>query len=261
MRKITFLAFAAAISGSAFAGPMGKWMLTDGDNARDAFIQGGNVQTFSQGANTELQYAICWNANYLGGTFTTIGRDVNGDGGVYDLNHNQVDTFNNFSNIDGQHLDGTLDTLRGISYATNFTTGDIVQYSDNFFNAPVGSIYNAGAFDVWSITYNAATDTLFLGRNGVIDQITVGGAYIGSFAAVGGPVRSLAYDASDSTMWYLTFDGQDIIQIDAAGNILSREVVGLGGNYWGGEIAPVPEPATMAALGLGAAAMLRRRKK
>lgn len=261
MKKITLLAFAVAAAGAAYAGPIGKWMLTDGDHATDAFIQGSNVQTFGQAAGTTLQYPLCWNANYLGGTFTTIGRDVLAAGGVYDQNHVQVDTFLNFSNIDGQHLDGTLDTKRSISYATNYSTGDIVQYADQYFNSPVGSIYNAGAGDVWSITYNGKTDTLFLGRNGVIDEITVGGAFVGSFAAAGGRIRSLAYDASDSTMWYLTDDGQDIVQIDEAGNILSREVVGLGGNYWGGEIAPVPEPATMAALGLGAAALLRRRRK
>jgi len=258
--KFALIAVAAASIAAAGGGPASLWMLTDGDSATDALIQGGSVQTFAQGANTTLQYPIAWNPTYLGGTFITVGRDINTNGGVYDTNHNQVGTFINFSTIAGEHLDGTLDTSAGRTYATNFSTGDVVQYNDALFNGPVSSIYNTTA-GLWSITYNAVTGTLFLGGAGVITEITTGGAFVNSFTTPDGNVRSLAYDSLDNTMWYLSGNGADIVQINAAGSELSRMTVNLGGNYWGGEMAPVPEPATFMALGLGLAALLIRRKK
>ena len=236
-------------------------MLTDGDSQTDAMIQGGSVNTFAQGAGTNLQYAIAWNGNYLGGTFMTVGRDLGGAGGVYDLSHTQVNTFINFTTFAGEHLDGTMDTARQVTYAANFTTGDVIQYADQYFNAPTGSLYNIGAFNLWSITYHAGRDSLFLGGNGVITEIDMSGNLVGSFATPDGVVRSLAFDGTDSTMWYLSGSGSDAVQIDAFGNELGRTVVNLGGNYFGGEIAPVPEPATFLALGLGLAALLIRRKK
>jgi hypothetical protein len=259
--QFTLLALASAAIASAGSGPLGVWMLTDGDGGTDVFIQGGSVTTFAQGGNTNLQYAIAWNPTYLGGTFTTVGRDMGEAGGVYDLSHTQVDTFSNFSSFSGEHLDGTLDTVRGISYASNFTTGDVVQYNDNLFNAPTTSIYNVGSFALWSITYHAGRDSLFLGGNGLITEIDVNGNFVGSFATPDGTVRSLAYDSLDDTMWYLSSNGDDIVQINHLGNELGRSTVNLGGNFWGGEIAPVPEPATFIALGLGIAALLIRRKK
>ncbi|MDQ2986453.1 MAG: PEP-CTERM sorting domain-containing protein [Armatimonadota bacterium] len=255
---------AASVAAAGSVGPQGVWMLTDGDNATDAMIQGGSVQTFGQAAFAELQYPIAWNSNFLGsgsGAFMTVGRDQNGRGGVYDINHNVIGNFGNFTSFTGQHLDGTLDTAAQLTYASNFTTGDVVQYTNAYFDAPSVSIYNAGAGNLVSITYNAATGTLFLGGDGTITEITTGGAFVNSFTTPDSWVRSLAYDASDNTMWYLSFSGTDIVQVNAAGSEVGRTTVNLGGNYWGGEIAPVPEPATFVALGLGLAALLIRRKK
>ena len=252
---------AAAVASAGVTGPQGIWLLTDGDSQTDAMIQGGSVQTFSQSSKSTLQYAVAWQPNYLGGTFTTVGRDVGGVGGVYDLTHTELDTFTNFSTIEGEHLDGTRDSLLDITYAANFTTGDVVQYGDGLFNGPTVSLYNAGAFSLWSITYHAGRNSLFLGQNGLITEIDMAGNVLGSFNTPDGTVRSLAYDGTDDTMWYLTSDGNQIVQIDGVGSELGRATVNLGGNYWGGEIAPVPEPATIVAVGLGLAALLIRRKK
>lgn len=256
---LTFLAFAAAAIAAA-QGPQGVWMLCDGDSGTDALIQGASVNTYAQAGGTNLQYPIAWNPNYLGGTFTTIGRDPGGVGGVYDINHNPLGAFQNFSTIQGQHLDGTLDTARNISYAANFSTGGVIQYGDQYFNGPVTSIYTVTS-GLWSITYNVATDSLFLGSNGVIVEISVTGTFLNSFNTPDGAVRSLAYDDSDESMWYLTSNGAEIVQIDALGTELARSTVNLGGNYWGGEIAPVPEPATFIAIGMGLTALLLRRRK
>jgi hypothetical protein len=234
-------------------------MLTDGDAQTDAMIQGASVQTFSQAPDAEIQYPVAWHPTYRGGTFITVGRDIDTAGGVYDINHTQVDTFINYSSIEGQHLDGTLDTNRMISYAVNWSTGDVVQFGDSLFNSPVTSIYNAGQNNLYSITYNAQRDSLFLGGGSSITEISVTGSFLNSFNTPG-LVRSLAYDA-DGTMWYLSGNGADIVQIDAVGNELSRTTVNLGGNYFGGEIAPVPEPATFVALGIGIAALVIRRRK
>ena len=239
-------------------------MLTDGDAQTDAMIQGGSVQTFGQASFAELQYPIAWHPDFFGsgsGAFMTVGRDQLGRGGVYDINHNEIGNFGNFSSTAGQHLDGTLDTNAMRTYASNWSTGDVLQYANDYFDSPTVSIYNAGANSLYSITYHAGRNSLFLGLGGQITEIDTSGNVIGSFATPDGIVRSLAYDGSDGTMWYLSSSGNDIVQIDALGNELGRAVVNLGGNYFGGEIAPVPEPATFVALGLGLAALLVRRKK
>lgn len=253
------LSLVSLVGAASAAGPLGLWMLTDGDSATDALIQGASVNTYAQAPDSQRQYAIQYDPG--SNLFMTVGRDQNAIGGVYDTSHNLIGYFGNYSSEEGQHLDGTLDTKRGFTYATNFSTGNVLRYVDGLFNSPTTAIWNGGASNIWSITYDAQRDSLFVGGANLITEIDTSGNFINSFATQDGRVRSLAYDRSDNTMWFLSDSGVDAIQIDAAGNELSRMTVNLGGNYWGGEIAAVPEPATMTFLALGAAAMLRRRRK
>lgn len=254
----TFAGFAAA---SFAVGPKGLWMLTDGDNMTDALIQGASVNTYAQGADTTLQYAIQYDP--VNDLFETIGRDQDQRGGVYTTNHTQIGTFGNFTDFDGQHLDGTLDTKRNRSYASNFNLGSVIQYGDGFFNHTATIFWDTEDFSIWSITYNQSRDSLFVGGNNWITELDMSGNVVGGFATQDGRVRSLAFDGTDNSMWFLSDSGVDAVQIDASGNELSRMTVNLGGNYWGGEIKAgvVPEPATMSALALGALAMLRKRRK
>jgi hypothetical protein len=246
------------------AGPLGTWMLTDGDGRTDALIHGGSVTTYVQAADTNLQYVIQWDGVH--GYFETVSRDIGERGGVYTIDHTFVTTFENGASFEGQHLDGTLDTKANISYATNFTTGQVVKYDDGLFNSPSTPIYNAGEYGLYTITYNSALDTLFLGENSLIVQIDKSGNEIGRFATQGqGPVRCLAYDATDDTLWYLGSDGSTAYQTNANGDNLSTFTVNLNGNYWGGEIAPVttstvPGPMALLPFAIGGLSMIARRR-
>jgi hypothetical protein len=263
------LAFAAAASlalpaASLATGPLGAWMLTDGDAKKDALIQGTSVTVFDQDPNSNLQYAIQWDP--INNVFETVGRDLNQFGGVYQIDHTLVGEFGNYSTVEGQHTDGTLDTLDSFTYASNFTTGDVIKYVDANFNSPSTSIYNAGAGNLFSITYDSVLDTLFLGQSGSITQIDKSGQVIGSFNTLGGgPVRSLAYDALDDTMWYLSYDGNTAYQTNANGDNLSSFAVNLGGNYFGGEIAAVPGavpgPMALIPFAIGGLSMIARRRR
>ena len=264
--RLSATAFAAlALATASLAvGPKGLWFLTDGDHATDALIQGASVSTFAQDANAVLQYPIQYDPG--ADLFETVGRDQNALGGLYTPAHVSVGLFGNFSSTDGQHLDGTLDTRDNHTYASVFNSstgpGKIIRYNDRYFNSPSVDIYTSADY-VFSVTYSPTRDTLFVGGNGDITEIDKNtGGVINSFATSTGPVRSLAWDATDSMMWYLSIDGSTAFQIDATGNVLQQDVVNLGGNFWGGEIKPgaVPEPTTMAALGLGALALVRRRR-
>lgn len=246
-------------------GPLGVWMLTDGSNQTDVLIHGNSVTTYAQANGTNLQYAVQWDPTY--GWFETVGRDPGGIGGVYDINHNQVGTFSNNSTLKGYYLDGTLDTSINRTFAAVVGSygqnNGIVEYGDGIFNGPASLIWSPTNGDYAnSVTYAQSTDLLYVGGTNEIQIITAGGAYVGAFNTVGGYVRSLAYDASDNTLWYLGDNGANAYQYSLSGGLLQVDNVNLGGNYWGGEIAPraVPEPMSVLVLGGGLLALARRRR-
>lgn len=75
-------------------------------------------------------------------------------------------------------------------------------------------------------------------------------------------MNGLATNPDDGTLWAIVRQGSSrhLATINTTTGV-ATSVGTLGDNFAGIAFVPVPEPATMAALSLGAAALLRRRKK
>jgi hypothetical protein len=151
-------------------------------------------------------------------------------------------TFNNFDIFIGPGVDPAT---RSFTYASNFS-GPVTQVRSGSLTLPGGS-FGFGSTSSWGPTvtfdnylYTGGHLTIEMRHNGML-----------------GTTSTRSFDAiTTTTSGYLT-------QFSAIWNGTYNGTTGANGNFFVTRLtaSPVPEPATMAVLGLGAAALIRRRKR
>ncbi len=239
--------------------------LTEFSTTRSFIVQGGAVIGTFNRANAND------NAMAITNTIKTYSRNTSSSGNQYDLSGNFIGTYGNTNPGFSDPYDG----------ATDGTTNWSVAHND--FTAPQFAVIQAnsdwtGGFRAWApvdrssgITYDATDNSLWIAKNvGGSDGImhyTTSGTLLGgfSFAFLSGAGYGLAHDSADNTLWLTGGFGTagTLRQYSKTGSLLNTlTVAGLAGtNIMGAEFSAVPEPASMAALGLGVAALLRRRRR
>lgn len=139
------------------------------------------------------------------------------------------------------------------------TNGQVWKYDNNYGNGQF--LFQANLEDL-GITYDSRTNTIWTGGfyTGLVQQWSMSGTAMASFTVAGGSASALAYDSLSDTFWLSNgqFGTGTLLNYDRAGNVLGNFTTGY--YMLGGEFLAVPEPTTMAMLGLGVVALMRRRR-
>lgn len=143
-------------------------------------------------------------------------------------------------------------------FMVDWTSGEVYSYDNNYNNRTF--LFQANQSDL-GITFDSGTNTIWTSNfgGGTVSQWSLGGTLLNSFNGAGSSLAALAYDSDDQSLWLS--NGSEMVQYNRSGSILSR--FSYGTYVLGGEFAAegVPEPTSMVLLGLGAAAVLRRKRK
>lgn len=260
MKKFIGLAILACVSGSAIAGPIGYSVRSNQDDhllqidlatgvATDlGAINFGDAEGLAFGPGGQL-YAIGGSVNELWNITTTPGSLIGSTGTRNGTDAGLAYYNGTMYNINGS---GSGSSLYTVNLATGATTlvGSSLEFGDG-----LAIDLNGNAFAIDAIF----DDALFSVNLGTGASTFVGGLGLGNVSAQSGA----AFDAS-GTLYSLINDS--IYTIDTTtGAATFVSAITLNGNQVGGfeglAIDAVPEPTTMALLGAGALAMMRKRRK
>jgi hypothetical protein len=202
-----------------------------------------------------------YNLAVLGDIRTTSQRNST-DGNQYTLG--MTPTGTTYAGTWTGLFDGTTDGVN--NYTVNWDNGDVMAYDRNWQGG--STLFNVGgaAAVILGITSDGAGGLWVSDWNGsMVSHYTMGGTLLGSFDAGFNNITALAMDYTTGTLWMgsQTHQGQfDEFATDGThlqtvfyANMVNANTLGGEFNY-----RPVPEPASMAALGLGIVALLRRKR-
>lgn len=260
LKKILCAALVGSFAaGSAVAaGNSTPYYIFNGDGQTGYEILNGNV------VNTFSTFGI----GYPVAITNTIWLGDRDNGGAKEYNLNGTATGNTSAGGAriSQLLDGTTDG-KGTNYGATCCASQNVVTSANadwsnqqvLFNIPV---------EAAGIAYDSKNGHLYISTlrsGGLLLEYDLAGNLLNRYV-IDRDIAGLAYEQATDTLWgygAFPFGDLNLYQFSTTGAILEHDVVaGSFGNPLGGEMAvsAVPEPGTLALLGIGALAMVRRRK-
>lgn len=207
------------------------------------------------------------------GDVRTTGLLGNNPGHQYDLAG--VPTGTSYAGNWTYFLDGTTDGT--FNYTNDRMTGAVMRFDRNWQNGQLLFTLdpNAHQSDYGGITYDG-NGGLWFSQYGAsiakVEHYSMTGDYLGGFDALpvlGRPdITSLGMDYTTGTLWLTSPSHRGTLyQFSTSGQLLQStfyaNINAAGEQTQGGEfnLHPVPEPTTLAVLGIGALAALKRRSR
>ncbi|MBS1716985.1 MAG: PEP-CTERM sorting domain-containing protein [Armatimonadetes bacterium] len=183
-----------------------------------------------------------------------------GPGMEYTLGGVATGYGNNWNNGGIQAYDAASDGKN--VFMVDWGSGQVKSWGLNY-EGPGNVLFNASQYDL-GITYDSKRNEIWTSNwiTGNLEEWSMNGTLLSVTGTGGNLVGALGYDAADDSLWMKDNSRNAMLQFSAGThaylNSYGYQTYVLGGEFG---TSVTPEPTSMAALGLGVVALLKRRKK